>query len=395
MINGGNIMNIKILKGSTVFIVDDSNENLSVLNQYLSELDLMISTFNSGEELLSKIDKKTPDIFLLDIMMPGGIDGYETCRRLKKKDITKNIPVIFMSALADTIDKVTGFNLGAVDYITKPIEIEELLSRIHTHLSISRLQKELIQMNSLLEDKVILRTEELRKTNLQLRYEIIEHEKAEEQIKKDLEEKKILLQELYHRTKNNMQIITSMLKMQAQYSENEFISLTFKKITNRIRAMSLVQQKLYDAKELSYINLKEYIVEIINYLMKSYNIHSEIISLNYKLKDVYVLIDVAVPLGLVLNEIITNVYHHAFPNNRNGEILLHLFREENGTINIRIEDNGIGFPSEFNPEEADTIGLSTVFSLVEYQLTGEVKYKNDNGVKWHIKFRDDQYKKRI
>ena len=172
-------MNIKEIKGSTIFVVDDNKENLKVLDQYLSDLGLKVVPLRSGEEILKLIQKRIPDMILLDIMMPEGIDGYETCRRLKANEATKDIPVIFMSALTDTFDKVTGFNLGAVDYITKPIETEELSSRIHTHLSISRLQKELFEMNAKLEEKILVRTEELRKTNLQLRQEINEREQAE------------------------------------------------------------------------------------------------------------------------------------------------------------------------------------------------------------------------
>ncbi|MCD4817615.1 MAG: response regulator [Candidatus Cloacimonetes bacterium] len=388
-------MNIKVIKDSTIFAVDDIKENLAILDQYLSDFDLKIVPFRSGEEMLNLIQKRIPDIILLDIMMPGGIDGYETCRRLKKNEVTKNIPVIFMSALADTIDKVKGFNLGAVDYITKPIEIEELLSRIHTHLSISHLQKELILVNTQLEDKVLIRTEELRKSNLQLQNEIIEHKKAEEQIKKDLEEKNILLQELYHRTNNNMQIISSMLKRQSQYSDNEFVHSTFKTINNRIKAMSLVQQKLYQSKELSIINLKEYIEDILTQLRRSYSNQAKSISLKLALKEVFVIIDSAVHLGLVLNELITNVYKHAFPDNKKGELLIRLYKEKDETINIVLDDNGVGFSFDFEPEKTETIGFQNVFSLVKYQLDGTINCERDKGVKWHIKFKDNQYQKRI
>ncbi|MCD4817612.1 MAG: tetratricopeptide repeat protein [Candidatus Cloacimonetes bacterium] len=246
-----------------------------------------------------------------------------------------------------------------------------------------------------LEEKVQIRSEELRKSNIQLHNEIIEHKKAEEQIKKDLEEKKILLQELFHRTKNNMQIISSMLKMQSQYSENEFVHSTFKTINNRIKAMSLVQQKLFQSKELSLINLKEYIEDILTQLRNSYIIKSKNISLKLDLKEVMVLIDSAVPLGLVLNELITNVYKYAFPDNRKGEIIIRLFKEETGTINIHLEDDGIGFPLDFEPEKAESIGFQTVFSLVKYQLHGEVNWTIQNGIKWHIKFKDDLHEKRV
>jgi PAS domain S-box-containing protein len=167
-------MNIENIKSSTVFLVDDNKANLDVVVRYLSDFDLKVVPLLSGEELLKLVEKRLPDIILLDIMMPGGIDGYKTCRLLKEKEKLKNIPVIFMSALSDTVDKVKGFQLGAVDYITKPIDTEELLSRIHTHLSLSKLQKELSELNAQLEVKVEERTKELEESNALLQKEINE-----------------------------------------------------------------------------------------------------------------------------------------------------------------------------------------------------------------------------
>ena len=159
--------------------------------------------------------------------------------------------------------------------------------------------------------------------------------------------------------------------------------------------MSLVQQKLYQAKKLSSINLKEYIEDILAQIRRSYSIQAEAIFLNLDLKEVIVLIDSAIPLGLILNELISNVFKHAFPDNREGNITIRLFKDKNENINIYIEDDGVGFPENFDPKKVDTIGFHTVFSLIEYQLNGEIKWKTDEGLKWHIKFKDDQYQKRI
>ena len=154
-----------------------------VLVSFLSDLKIKIVPLRSGEELLTLTQTRIPDLILLDIMMPGGIDGFETCRRLKADESTQDIPVIFMSALTDTFDKVHGLNLGAVDYITKPFETEELLSRLRIHLSIQRLQKELADMNVSLEEKVLARTEELRKTARRLEKEITGHKLTEESLR--------------------------------------------------------------------------------------------------------------------------------------------------------------------------------------------------------------------
>ncbi|MCK5148993.1 PAS domain S-box protein [bacterium] len=223
----------------------------------------------------------------------------------------------------------------------------------------------------------------------------IKHKQAEEQIKRNLKEKTTLLQELYHRTKNNMQVISSMLRMQSRRSDNEFIQTAFKEINNKIKAMSLVHQKLYQAEDLSNINLRGYVEGLLKLLRQSYSVQSEVISLKLDLKEVFVLIDSAIPLGLVLNELIVNVYKHAFPDSRKGEVNIRLYREENGTIHIHLADDGVGLPVDFDPARVETMGLQTVYSLVEYQLNGEINYKAEEGLKWHIKFKDDQHKKRV
>lgn len=128
----------------TVLVVDDNPNNLSVLVSLLRESGYRTLVAVDGESAIAQITYAKPDIILLDVMMPG-IDGFETCKRLKANPDSAEIPVIFMTALSDTIDKVKGFNLGAVDYITKPFEHEEVLARLHTHLTIQNLNLSLKQ----------------------------------------------------------------------------------------------------------------------------------------------------------------------------------------------------------------------------------------------------------
>ncbi len=138
------------IKNSMILAVDDNPINLNVLAEQLSGYGFTILPVKSGEKALELMTRRQPDIILLDIMMPGGMDGYETCRQIKADERTKDIPVIFMSALSDTDDKVKGFELGAVDYISKPFKQEELLARINAHLIIRRQQEQLKRLNSIL-----------------------------------------------------------------------------------------------------------------------------------------------------------------------------------------------------------------------------------------------------
>jgi serine phosphatase RsbU (regulator of sigma subunit) len=131
---------------TTVLVVDDNTANLGVIINYLKESGFDTPVATDGEIALKRAKHIRPDIILLDVMMPG-IDGFETCRRLKSEEATKDIPVIFMTALNSTKDKVNGFKVGAVDYVTKPLHMEEVLARLNTHLRLQELTHKLQQTN--------------------------------------------------------------------------------------------------------------------------------------------------------------------------------------------------------------------------------------------------------
>lgn len=140
-------------EAATILVVDDNPTNLGVLFDLLSHEGFKVLVAGDGESAIAQVQYVQPDLLLLDVMMPG-IDGFETCRQLKQSELTQNIPVIFMTALSEISDKVKGFNVGAVDYITKPIDREEVLARIRTHLTIQNLQKTLQAQNLALQKEI-------------------------------------------------------------------------------------------------------------------------------------------------------------------------------------------------------------------------------------------------
>ena len=144
----------------SILIVDDTPTNLDVLVDYFHDLGFDVLVATDGHSALEQMGHAKPDVILLDVMMPG-MDGFETCRRLKADPATANIPVIFMTALSDAREKIIGFEAGAVDYVTKPIQHEEVRARVTTHLTLSRLQHNLAEANVNLERRVLERTAEL------------------------------------------------------------------------------------------------------------------------------------------------------------------------------------------------------------------------------------------
>ena len=218
--------------------------------------------------------------------------------------------------------------------------------------------------------------------------------KTEMETRKNMEEKNALLRELYHRTKNNMQLISSMIKLEIRFHENKLLHDTLINIVNRIYAMSLVHEKLYQEGNLSYINLKKYIIDLISYLLTNYRISPNQIKIRYELMDIHVLIDSAIPFGLVINELIVNSFKHAFPENRKGVIEIKLVEIEKN-IHLTISDDGVGISPDQDILASESIGLNVIKGLIEQQLKGTVRYESNNGLKWDIIFADNIYEERV
>ncbi|MBW1723013.1 MAG: PAS domain-containing protein [Deltaproteobacteria bacterium] len=216
---------------------------------------------------------------------------------------------------------------------------------------------------------------------------------GEERLKATIREKEVLLRELCHRTKNNMQVIMSMLHMQSLGIKDEGVREAFGEIENKIQSMALVHQKLYQGKSLSRVDLKDYIQDLVRYLSRSYREDSERIRIRTDLEGVSVSIDSAVPCGLIINELVSNAFKHAFPGKRKGEILISLKRR--GEIELGVGDDGIGLPEGFVIGKSLTLGLSTVVTLVEHQLRGEIERVRAEGTRFRIRFKDPSYKARV
>jgi two-component sensor histidine kinase len=237
-----------------------------------------------------------------------------------------------------------------------------------------------------LESRVIERTAELSKLNDVLQNEIQEHEIDEQKIKASLKEKEVLLKEIHHRVKNNMQIISSMLGLQSAYVQDQNFTSMLKDSQGRIRSMALIHEKLYQSDNLAYVNFTEYLNSLILYLKNSYNIYDDRITFNMCVDNISLNIDIAIPLGLIINELISNSYKHAFKNNLKGEINVEIFENSDESFLLTVKDNGIGLPQEFDIDNTKSLGLQLVKVLVE-QIDGDLKIKNQNGAIFEINFK--------
>ena len=192
-----------------------------------------------------------------------------------------------------------------------------------------------------------------------------------------------------------MQVIISLLTLQEVYSENSQLTETFDLMKNRIHAMALVHQKLYESRNLSSIDLKEYYDELIKMLLDSLKIQPEKISLIVDTESIYVLIDIAIPCGLILNELLTNALKYAFPDNKKGEITIRLKRVDQDNIELQVRDNGIGLPPDIDSRNTKTLGMQLIHTIGESQLQGKVEFSSNRGTTCTLRFRSDLYNERV
>ncbi len=224
--------------------------------------------------------------------------------------------------------------------------------------------------------------------------DITDRKRAEEQLRNELEIKKTLLQELYHRTKNNMQVIISMMRVYGARITDPTAREILNNIELKIHSMALVHQKLYQSKSLSHVNLKDYFHDLIGLLQRS-NPHFAAVTIKEELEEIGVLIDTAIPLGTVFSELVSNMVKHAFPDGRRGMMSVKLFRDEQGHIVFETADNGVGLPEGFDPERDGGTGMATIFAQAKHQLDGDITLENRNGLVCRIVLKKELYFERV
>ncbi len=215
--------------------------------------------------------------------------------------------------------------------------------------------------------------------------DITERKRAEEQIEASLREKEVLLKEIHHRVKNNLQVISSLLYLQSRGVENDQALEMFRDSESRVRSMALVHERLYQSEDLARVDFAEYVRRLANYLFRSYGVNTNVIRLKINVEYVFLGVDMAIPCGLIINELLSNSLKHAFPDGRAGEIRVELRADGEGQFTLMISDNGVGFPKGLDFPDTKTLGLQLVNTLVN-QLEGTIELDRRDGTTFEIAF---------
>ncbi|MEE3719701.1 hybrid sensor histidine kinase/response regulator [Tumidithrix elongata RA019] len=398
-----------------ILIVDDIPSNLDVISEALGTVGFDVAIATSGERALQHLKRQSPDLILLDVMMPG-MDGFETCQRLKANPKTCHIPIIFMTAVADADSKVKGFELGAVDYITKPFQEQEVLARLRTHLKLKKLSQvleirnaELQQLTEQLEQLVSDRTQELSQalTNLKAaQAELVAAEKMAalgglvagiaHEINTPIGIGVTAASLIVDKTEEMTQAIQNgMLKRSEldKFMDNLKQSSTII-LANLNRAVELVQSFMQVAIDQSSktkrsFPLKAYLEEVLVNLhpkLKRTKINVKIVCDDHIVLDSYPGMISQIVTNLVMNSLI-----HAYDPNDNGTILFVISQQHERLI-FEFSDDGKGIPPEhiskiFDPffttkrgQGGSGLGLHIVFNIVTQNLQGTIACESQVGV---------------
>jgi two-component sensor histidine kinase len=343
-----------------ILAVDDSATNLMLLSGILTADGHQVRTATSGEQALADVAASPPDLILLDIKM-AGLDGFEVFRRLKARPSSRDIPVMFISAATETAERVRGLEMGAVDFISKPIQREELRARVRTHLELHRLRAQSEQF-----------ADDLKRANQRLQEELAERKLADEALESSLREKGALLKEVHHRVKNNLALIISLMRLEAGRSEQPETQAVLQEMQARIHSVVLLNEALYRTESYAQVKLADYLGKIATHLFQAQTAHTGAVRLVLDLGPVEVATGQAIPCALIVNELITNSLKHAFAGGRSGEIRVGLKQEADETIRLRVSDTGVGLPQDFVGKQRDSLGLHLVSDLTK-QLRGTLE----------------------
>lgn len=215
--------------------------------------------------------------------------------------------------------------------------------------------------------------------------DITERVHADERLRASLREKEVLLKEIHHRVKNNLQIISSLLNLQAANLHDPFALAHFQDSQHRIRSMALIHERLYRSGDLAHVDFQEYLHDLTGHLLQSYRAQTNEVVLKIKVDDIYLDIDTAIPCGLIVNELVSNALKHAFPDARSGVIGVEMFCTDDGQTRLIVGDNGIGMPSDVDLLHSTSLGLQLVASLTK-QLGGTISVCGNTGTTVTVSF---------
>jgi two-component sensor histidine kinase len=363
-----------------ILIVDDEPKNLTVLETVLDDPSYRLVRATSADEALLALVVDEFALLILDIRMPG-MTGLELAQTIKERKKTAQVPILFLTAYYNEDEHVlAGYGIGAVDYIQKPVNSAILRSKVAVFAELHRKNRENALANRALLSEVTERRraeEKLRELNGALEQRVTDRTEALQVL---LHEKEVLLKEIHHRVKNNLQIVSSMLNLQSrQLIDAAQIQLLASTI-DRVRAMASIHEQLYQSGDFAQIDLAAHLKTLVQMLTRAHLLPKTKVKQVLRCDKAMVDLNIAVPLSLIANELIVNALKYAFVGDRSGSLTVGLSTAEN-YHELSIADDGPGFAPDIDPTTNRTLGLRLVRDLTQ-QIRGELQFdRAPSGVK--------------
>lgn len=361
-----------------ILIVDDNPQNLRVMESVLTAEAYQIVTAQSGKDALKAVLNQDFALIFMDVKMPV-MDGLETARMIRERERSSTIPIIFLTAYAEDDARAIfrGYSVGAVDYIVKPVPPEILRSKaavfadLHRKNQILKEQEQMLRVSRYrLEQRVQERTAELARVN--------------EHLRESLREKDVLLKEIHHRVKNNLQIVSSILSLQSNYIQDEKFLQIFQESQSRIKSIALIHELLYEKGHLAQIDFGGYLHDLVDNIFRTLGGGPGRISYAVQADTVWMELSAAIHCGLIVNELVTNAIKYAFPDGKSGMVRVDLKNQNNECI-LSVADDGVGLPAHLDLKTAKTMGLQLVDTLVS-QIGADVNVKRQGGTTFTLHF---------
>jgi len=288
-----------------------------------------------------------------------------------------------------TVEEIRGKNHSALTPDEQLPELHQILDQVANGLTVERREIPQLKKDGTVVEALLsagpIRDSQGRILGVLTIARDISERKAVEQLKASLRGKEVLLKEVHHRVKNDLQVISSLLNLQARHVLDRRALEMFKESQNRVRSIALFHEKLYQSKDLAHVEASEYLKTLLANLLAAYGARSSALALDVGPEEVLLGVDVAVPLGLVVNELISNALKHAFPSGHLGEIRVELRRVGETQCRLSVIDNGAGFPSDLDFRRAPSLGLNLVCTLVD-QLGGAIELIQTGGTTFIVTF---------
>lgn len=384
----------------------DLDENLVKIKEQLNSGRNLVTQIVSGREIMGATlfkDIKSEPAFILSLLVDRNLfkQGVKTIVLLEFSLLL--IAFIVLIAVVFLLDKYLiarlsnmGNQIAEIDIEGRELNhIEEkgadeisrisrvinaLLKRVYTS------RERLTKVQEELEQKIRERTRDLEEVNLKLSCEVSDRTRIQEDLIVSLKGKESLIKEIYHRSKNNMSALISLLRIQRTSSDNDYVKEVIHGMENRIYSMMLVNEKLHNTDNFKSIDLEEYFHDLSNSIVASIQFRLNKVYLRFKTEAVRVSTEFAIPCGLILNELLTNSMKYAYPNGQKKSLVVFLYPGADEMVEFGVKDYGIGFPENFDLEETTSLGLNLVKMLAREQLGGVAEYVSGKGIEWKIRF---------